>query len=108
MHDIFRRQTEDTLSQYTLRMKALIRFIHGQVQIEAGLSVDIDEVLADLDWIVENQDLLPDLITVHQILSAWSDGRVGTKQAMELAEVSFDELVHAALDNGVALPKVFR
>lgn len=45
------------------------------------------------------------LRTPHGIMTAWSRGKIATKQAMALMECDFDELVQAAISSDVPLPE---
>lgn len=50
--DPFQRLQGESAAAYAGRMRNLIGDIVGIVHVEAGLLIDIDEVLADLDWII--------------------------------------------------------
>lgn len=50
--DPFQRLPGESAAAYAGRMRDLIGDIVGIVHIEAGLLIDIDEVLTDLEWII--------------------------------------------------------
>lgn len=50
------RLAGETAAGYAARMQDLVRLIGGIVSAEAGMLIDIEEVIEHLDWIVSQPD----------------------------------------------------
>ena len=48
----FDRRDDETVAEYAVRMRHFIRLLSGRVSLVAGLGIDADEVIAQLDIIV--------------------------------------------------------
>lgn len=50
------RRPGETAAEYATRMRYLVTLIVGTVQSHAGIGIDVDDVIADLDWIAAQPD----------------------------------------------------
>lgn len=64
MTDAFTPQPDESVSDYALRMSDLVELIAGIVMLEAGIGIDVDDMMADARWLIA----LPD-DTRHEIFA---------------------------------------
>ena len=54
--EYFDRRTHETVAENAARMSHFVRVLSGKVSIVAGLSIDADDVIEQLDFIVAQAD----------------------------------------------------
>lgn len=54
--EYFERRAGETVAEYAARMRHFVRLLSGRVSLIAGLGIDADEVIAQLDIIVGMPD----------------------------------------------------
>lgn len=90
---VLRRRPSETLAAYLERER---RF---GLLAKATLRID------DPTYVERELDRVDDLISVHDILAAWSAGRITDAQASQILELDADDDLHQiARDNGIPPP----